>query len=291
MIADYTNNPQLFERCINLIDEVFPGCKEFALQGIKYKASWPDGSIPFIVEKDGEIIAHAGVWPLTFMLNGKEHQTASIHGVCVKPEHRGKGYYKQLMQEVMQYVDNHYDSSILFTVKPYLYKSYFYKAMLPEYDFMVSDKIRFNPKNSDLRILSLENSDDLNLVHQLLSNRVPLSNQLSVIHKNGNALFVLNTLHKSLHYSEKLNTIIIFEIINNTLYIKEVVSQKQHQFSDIIELIPTPFDKIILQFCPDNFLDEKDYAPILAGPECCIMVSEKFSFTGKYFRYPELYWC
>jgi hypothetical protein len=128
-------------------------------------------------------------------------------------------------------------------------------------------------------------------VHQLLSNRVPLSNQLSVMNKNGNALFVLNTLQKSLQYSEKLNALIIFEIMNNTLYIKEIVSQKQHQISDIIELIPSQFDKVILQFCPDNFLDEKDYAPILAGPECCIMVSEKFSFTGKYFRYPELYWC
>jgi GNAT superfamily N-acetyltransferase len=291
MIANYTDNPQLFERCINLINEVFPGCKEFALNGIKYKASWPEGSTPFIVEKNGEIIAHAGVWPLTLMLNGKEHRTASIHGVCVKPEHRGKGYFKQLMQEAMQYVDNHFDSSILFTVKPYLYKSYPYKAMLPEYDFVVSEKLTFKSKDSDLRILSLDNADDLNLVHQLLSHRVPLSNQLSVINKNGNALFVLNTLHEKLHYSEKLKALIIFKIVNNTLYIKEIVSQKQHQMNDIIESISGHFEKIVLQFCPDNFLDEKDYAAILAGPECCIMVSDKFSFTDKYFRFPELYWC
>lgn len=97
MIANYANNPKLFERCITLINEVFPGCKDFAYQGIKYNASWPESSIPFVVEANGEVIAHAGIWPLTFMLNGKVHRSASIHGVCVKPEHRGKGYYKQLI--------------------------------------------------------------------------------------------------------------------------------------------------------------------------------------------------
>ncbi len=291
MIASYAKDPLLFERCINLINEVFPGCKEFALNGIKYGASWPQESIPFIVEEKGEIIAHAGVWPLTFMLNGNEHHSASIHGVCVKPEHRGKGYFKQLMQETMQYVEDKFDSSVLFTTKPYLYKSYPYKAMLPEYDFVVGEKLKFNQKVSDLRILSVDNANDLNLMHDLLATRLPLSNQFSAINKNATSLFILNTLHKILHYSEKLNALLVYEIINSTLYIKEIVSPKQYQIPDILEVIPSKFDKIVLQFCPEKFLDEKDYTATLAGPECCIMVSEKFSFNAKYFRYPELYWC
>lgn len=291
MIANYADNPQLFECCIELINTVFPGCKEFALQGIKYSASWPEGSIPFIVEKEGEIIAHAGVWPLTAILNGKEHRTASIHGVCVKPEYRGQGYFKQLMQEAMQYIDKHFDSSVLFTIKPYLYKNYPYKAMLPEYDFVLNETLSIKPQKSDLRILSLDNAEDLKRVHRLLSHRVPLSNQLSLIGKNANTLFILNTLHEKLHYSEKLDAVIIFKIRNDTLYIKEIVSPKQHAMADIIENIAGDFTKIILQFCPDKFLDEKDYSPVLAGPECCIMVSEKFAFTDKYFRFPELYWC
>jgi predicted acetyltransferase len=291
MIASYANDPKLFERCINLINEVFPGCKEFALNGIKYHASWSEGSTPFIIEDKGEIIAHAGVWPLTFMLNGKEHHTASIHGVCVKPEHRGKGYFKQLMKEAIVYVNKKYDSSILFTVKPYLYKDYPYQTMLPEYDFIVSENFNIKAKNSDLRALNLETAGDLKLLHDLLTNRIPLSNQLSVMSKNANTLFVLNTLHKKIHYSEKFNVLIVFEVNNKTLYIKEIVSQKPCQITDIFALIPNEFDKIVFQFCPDKFLDEKEYTAVLAGPECCIMVSESFHFDSKYFRYPELYWC
>lgn len=69
MISDYAKEPKLFERCINLIDAIFPGCKEFALKGMQYKASWAECSTPFIIEGQGEIIAHAGVWPITVMLN------------------------------------------------------------------------------------------------------------------------------------------------------------------------------------------------------------------------------
>lgn len=290
MIADYAKDPKLFERCINLIDECFPGCKEFALNGMKYNASWPEVSRPFIIEEHGEIIAHAGVWPITLVLNGKRHQSASIHGVCVKPEHRGKGYFKQLMQEAIQYADHNFDSSLLFTEKPYLYKNYPYKIMLPEYDFVLTQNINLPSKESDLRTLSLDDPQDLNIAHHLLCTRVPLSDNFSII-DTGDTLFVLNALSKKIYYSKILNTIIMFEIKENTLYITEIISHKQRQLSEIIAIISGHFDKVILQFCPDRFLDEKDYNAKLAGPVCCILTSNQFAFKGKYFRYPELYYC
>jgi len=290
MIADYAKDPILFERCINLINEVFLGCKEFALNGMKYKASWPEVSTPFIIEEQGEIIAHAGVWPITLMLNGKKHHSASIHGVCVKPEYRGRGLFKQLMQEAMHYADHNFDSSLLFTEKPYLYNNYPYKVMLPEYDFILTQNIKSPSKKSDLRVLNLDNQNDLNIVHHLLCDRVPLSDNFSII-DTGSTLFILNTLQKQIYYSEILNTIVMFEIKGNTLYITEIISKKQHPLSEIISMIPGHFDKIILQFCPDRFLDEKYYTAKLAGPEGCVLTSNQFAFKGKYFRYPELYCC
>ena len=98
-------------------------------------------------------------------------------------------------------------------------------------------------------------------------------------------------LQKKLYYSEKLYALIVFEIINHTLYIKEIISQKQCQITDIIGLIPGEFNKVVLQFCPDKFLDEKEYEATLAAPESCMMTSKNFLFNGKYFRYPELYAC
>lgn len=299
MIGNYANNPRLFYSCLNLLDESFPGCKEFALNGMRYNAFWNKVSTPFILKEKDEIIAHVGVWPITLILNGKMHYSASIHGVCVKSSHRGKGYYQKIMQEVIQYVANNFDSSLLFTVKPYLYKKYPYKIMLPEYDFILNNKSNLyseqNSMASDLKILQWNNPDDINLINHLLSNRVSLSNQLSVVNENGNALLILNMMNKMIHYSKKLKALIIYEIRENSLYLKEIVSKKQVHIDDVIRLIlgyeKAQIDKIVIQFCPDKFLDDKEYAPVLARPECCVMTSDTFLFNSKYFRYPELYWC
>lgn len=181
MIGNYANNPRLFDSCLNLIDESFPGCKEFALKGMNYNAFWNKVSTPFILEENGEIIAHAGVWPITFILNGKEHYSASIHGVCVKSTHRGKGYFQKLMQEVQLYVTNNFDSSLLFTVKPYLYEKYPYKIMLPEYNFILNDKSNLpgelDSRASDLKLLQWNNPNDINLItnYYLIVHRYQIS--------------------------------------------------------------------------------------------------------------------
>ncbi len=288
MKANYNDDSLLFERCIHLIDEVFPGCKAFSTQGEKYGASWRKASTPFIIEEEGEIVAHAGAWPITLMLNGKIVQTASIHGVCVKPEFRGKGHFKVLMQEVIDYVNANFDFPVFFTMKPYLYKKYPYKPLLPEYDFVVNEKLIIKSKLSDLRKLDIDDAQDLKLLHYLLSNRIPLSHQLSVLNSE---LFIFSMLGKPIYYSEKLNAIIVYEIRDKTLYFKEIISQTQHHLTKFVELISESFERIVLQFCADNLLNEDEYEATLAGPECCIMGSNSFSFEGKYFRYPELYWC
>ena len=74
------------------------------------------------------------------MLNGQEHTTACFHGICVKSAFRSRGHFQRLMQEITQYVAE-YDSSIMFVTKPYLYKNYPYRMMIPEYDFAMN-----NPK-------------------------------------------------------------------------------------------------------------------------------------------------
>jgi GNAT superfamily N-acetyltransferase len=286
MLANYATDHTLFVRCINLIDSIFPGIKNVAMAGMKYNACWDKISLPFIVEENDEIIAHVGIIPFELMLNEKIRHVAAIHGICVKEVFRGKGLFKQLMREALNYIEDNFDAALLFTDKPNLYKPYHF-TVLPEYDFIIN-ACDINKIDSDLRILSLDNANNLKIMQDLLSDHLPISNQMSLV--NETTIFVLDNLNKKIYFSSKLNAIIIYEISNNTLYIKDILTKKQYRLSDIVELIPENYDKIILQFCPDKF-SEHTYTPILATPECSIMVSENFNFTGKYFRYPEPYRC
>lgn len=286
MLANYITDSTLFARCINLIDGIFPGIKNVAMTGIKYNACWDKISLPFIIEENGEIIAHIGVIPLDILLNQKKLRVAAIHGIGVKEESRGKGLFKQLIQETLIYIENNFDASLLFTDKPDLYKRYHF-TVLPEYDFIINvDSIV--KIESDLRILSLDNSYDLRIMQRLLSDHLPISNQMSLI--NETTIFVLDNLDKKIYFSKHLNILIIYEIIESNLHIKDIISQKRYKINDILALIPENFNKVTLQFCPDQFNDQT-YTPILAHPECGIMVSENFNFNGKFFRYPEPYRC
>src|ERR1700730_3744815 len=165
MLANYVADPTLFERCITLIDSIFPGIKSTAMRGIHYNACWDKVSVPFIIEHQGEIIAHLGVIPFDLMLNEKMRHVAAIHGICVKESFRGKGLFKQLMQEALKYIANNFDAAILFTDKPDLYKPYHF-SVLPEYDFILNLP-DIHKIDSDLRILSLENANDLKVIQDL----------------------------------------------------------------------------------------------------------------------------
>jgi len=286
MLANYANDPTLFKRCIRLIDSVFPGVENVAMTGMKYDACWDKISLPFIVEDNGEVIAHLGLIPLELMLNHQKRKVAAIHGICVKPEFRGRGLFKQLMREALTYIANHFSASLLFTDKPDLYHPYHF-LVLPEYDYRVNSPGLFQKKKSDLRVLELDNTHDLQIMHDLLANRLPLSKQLSLL--NESTIFTLDNLNKKIYFSAQLNAIIIYQIVDQTLYLKDIVAERHYQLNEIIEKIPENFDKIILQFCPDQF--NAPTTPVLANPECSIMVSQDFNFEGEFFRYPEPYRC
>ncbi len=285
MRAHFDTDPTLFARCMDLIDEVFPGCKQMAYDGIKYHACWNKASTPFILEDKGKVIAHVGVWPLEFLLNGKLQQSASIHGVCVKKEYRGQGLYKQLMQEALAYAKNITEFTILFTDKPDLYTHYNFK-IIPQFDFELNTKDKIISK-TDLRILKLTKAADLTLIENLLSDHIPLSNQMSLPKEKN--IFILNMLRKNIYYSPSLHVIIAYEVIDNHLYIQDIISQTQYDLPDILKLIPDRYDKIILQFCPDKFTSHS-FTPIPAKTEC-MMASDNFNFSGNAFRYPEPYHC
>jgi len=286
MLANYGTDPALFVRCMNLIDGIFPGVKGMAITAMKYNACWDKKSTPFIIEENGEIVAHLGVMPLEIMLNKKKRHVAALHGICTNEMFRGRGLFKQLMQEAMKYIENNYDSAILFTDQPSLYTPYRF-SVLPEYDFIM-DLPNMQKIASDLRLLSLDDANDLRIIHELLSTHLPLSNQISLIHEQ--TLFLLNNLTNKLFFSQQLNAVIVFEIKERCLFIKDILSQKQSSIDEIINIIPGNYEKVILQFCFDKF-NNHNYTPILAHTDGNIMVLDNFNYEGKFFRYPESYRC
>jgi GNAT superfamily N-acetyltransferase len=285
MLASYKNNASLFERCMALIDKVFPGCKAMAKRGDEYGAAWSEVSTPFIIEEGGAIIAHLGVIPIDFTLNGKAQKVAAFHGICVDPAHRGKGLFKQLMGEAFDYCAGRFDSTILFTDKPELYFSFGFKVK-EESNFVRS--IKHNCAKVDtLKILNFDDKDDLNLLKDFLNNHIPLSKHVNV---EENTLFILNMLDKPCYYSKDLGLILSYSVANEMLTLEYVMAKQKVSLEDIAALIPNKFNKVSVKFYPDMFNDS-DFTPVLADTDGKIMVLDTFEYKDSKFRYPEPFRC
>lgn len=281
MKADYAVEPALYEECLTLMESCFPGIKAIADQGRLHNAYWDKSSTPFIVRHENELIAHLGILPFDFIIQGKPYRGAAIHGVCTKEAFRRKGYFKTLMLEALSYIRQHYDFSFLFTDQPYLYELFGFKA-LTEYDFV------YNFQDTDLkptlRKLNLDHSDDLQLMQDLYLHRLPISNCFGIVKET--TVATLNAMHQPVYYIEAINALIVYQAIDECLYIKDIVTKKRCDLDLIVSAIPEKFTKVVLQFSPDNFM-QLPFNPMVATPECCIMISEEFEITCPSFRYPE----
>ncbi|MDX1901001.1 MAG: GNAT family N-acetyltransferase [Gammaproteobacteria bacterium] len=286
MYLSYEKDNTLFSKCIDLMDSIFPGIKKIAMFGMEYNARWDKISLPFVIKDKDEVIAHLGIIPMDVMLNNKHQRIAALHGICVKESHRRKGLFDALMNESMSYIHQHFDASVLFTDNYTLYKKYPFKFH-KEYNFLYkADKSK--QTTSGLRSLDIHHPSDLNLIRELITNRLSLSNKFSVM--DGFTLFILYNFNKKIFYSDEYDLIILYEIVSSNLHVKDILIKNQLPIEVIINLIPETFKQVIFEFIPDHF-HITDLEPIEAYPECGIMVSENFLFNDDYFRFPEPYRC
>lgn len=286
MIADYALDSTLYEQCLTLIDSCFPGIKAEADKGRAHNAYWDKSSTPFIVRQGQEIIAHLGLLPFDFIIQGKPYRGAAMHGICTKEEFRKKGHFKRLMKEALKFTQENYDFSFLFTDKPYLYEKYGFKT-IEEYDFVYN----FSSKEEEInkiRKIDLGNRHDLSLMQRLYLNRIPISNCFGIIKET--TVATLNLLHLPAYYIEAIDCLVVYQIKDRVLYVKDIVATKACELELVLNAIPNKFSKVILQFSPDTFLS-MPFNPIPALTDGYFMISQDFDMKCLSFRYLETQRC
>lgn len=135
-----------------------------------------------------------------------------------------------------------------------------------------------------LRKLNLAEPADLNLMHDLLLKRLPISHRFGIIKEQ--VIFTLDTLSKPIYYSDTHQVLIAYDIKDETLYLKDIVFTQPVDLHQMIALIPERYSKIVLQFCPDSFKNAT-YQPIKTMPEDFIMVSTNLDLGVSPLRFPE----
>jgi len=169
---------------------------------------------------------------------GRVYNALQIGTVMTAIDYRKKGLAHKLLNVVMEEWDHKVDFIYLFgnDLAMNLYKQ-FNMVAFDEYRYF-SDT---SPKNSigSLKKLDISKQNDLNLLIERASARVPISDGIGVSDDFHLLMFYCyKYLADKLYYIEHLNTIIVGEEVDQRFHLYDVISDKEHKMTSIISELP-----------------------------------------------------
>ena len=279
----FSEDPTLSSRLFNLLEVVFPeiGISNAAECVKKLGAPWEEASTPFMRFQDDLAITHVGVVEIPMQLMGEMVTVGGIHGVCTRPEFRRRGYYREVMQEVLDYCDKRYKTLVLTTAQPELYEPFGFRVV-QEHVFI--SKCNTLGGTHGLRSLNTNNIDDVKLLHRLLETREPVSHILGIVKEK--AVFCVNEGSNPLHYAEDLDVILCIEIENTKLKLFDLLGTKICTLEDILKRIPQALTEVEIYFSPERLNAEVQAFPHRLNGDSLLMVRGEFALFGEKFMLP-----
>jgi len=281
-IRSFYDEPNLVKHLFQLLEVVFPeiGITAAAENAKKLGAPWETASTPFIKFQDDIAITHVGVLEIPMQLMGENVTVGGIHGVCTHPEFRRRGYYREVMEEVLDYCESRYQTLVLTTSQPEFYEPFGFRVV-KEHNF--KSKCNSTGGVNGFRLLNLSDEKDIKLLHRLLSTREPVSNIVGVV--NEKSLFCVNEGRNSLYYAPDLDTIVVMEVQGTKLKLFDIVGTKIPLLMAILSRISQPIEDVEVYFSPERLDVDVEAFPHIFD-ETVLMVRGAFPAEFEKFMLP-----
>ena len=142
----------------------------------------------------GRCVANASVSALPLIVEGRLVDAMGVQSVAVRPELRGRGLFRDLMQRVLAWCDELSPLVLLTTTNPDLYHRFGFRVV-PEHRIVGAAP---PPKRGIRPARSLGLKADIALVKRSLDRRVPVSDLVGLRHHG--AMFLMNVAASQAHW-------------------------------------------------------------------------------------------
>jgi hypothetical protein len=229
------------------------------------------------------VISHVGVIELTLVVMGRTALVGSVHAVATHPDFRRRGHYRQLMEEVIRFSKDRFETLILSTENPEYYEPFGFR-IVSEHRFTVRCE---SPGGAPgMRLLDIQQSKDRDLLFRLLETREPVSRIVGVV--DDTVVFCFNEGTRPLWYAEDLDTVFCLEAHDRKLKLFDVLGTKVPNLAALLERFPEPIDEVTIYFAPDRLDVEATavpYVPEHGGPSL-LMARGPFAGEDQAFTLP-----
>jgi GNAT superfamily N-acetyltransferase len=228
-------------------------------------------SMPFgYFDRSGRCIANLSTFSMPLVINGRPVSAAGYQSGAVRPDYRGQGLYRDLMQRAFAWtVQQGFEADILLTDKPALYEPYGFKT------FAQSCFVGPAPEPAagvtPARRLATDNLSDTALIRDRLLHRIPVSERLAV--RCQWQMFLLNTCFDPaicLSYLPDDDAVVAWKSDDTTLILLDVVSNVPVSLARIFGALGADKRSVQTHFAPDQ-LDWQASPQTYAG-YCHLMI-------------------
>ncbi|MBD2776207.1 GNAT family N-acetyltransferase [Iningainema tapete] len=277
------SEPGLSSRLFNLLEIVFAeiGITGAAECARRLGAAWEEASTPFMRFQDGMLVSHVGVVEIPLQLMGERVTVAGVHAVCTHPDFRRRGYYREVMTQVLDYCDERYKAQLLTTSQPELYEPFGFRVV-KEHIFTTSCDSKGG--GNGFRLLDFTDALDVRKLHRLLETRESVSDILGVL--NEKAVFCVNEGRNPLYYAPDLDVMVVMEVEDSKLKLFDLVGTKICTLKDILARIPQPIIEVEIYFCGDRLDVDAQALPHILDGDSLLMVRGEFVPFGQKFMLP-----
>lgn len=209
---------------------------------------WKDNYIPYSVVIDGVVVSNVSVNACNMNYKGRIVKLIQLGTIMTDNDHRGKGYARALMEEVLKDYDGKVDGIYLFANDSVLefYPKFGFKEA-KEYQY--SKDVTISGECKAKGVL-LKDKIDFDRTVEILDTRKQNA-QLYMVENPGLYMFYLSQfMTENLFYIEECNSYAIAEIEDATLILHTIIGDGA--VDEVIEAFGSQVKKVVLCFTPND---------------------------------------
>ncbi|WP_428427109.1 GNAT family N-acetyltransferase [Pararhizobium sp.] len=251
---DYFSDPAAWAALVALLEDTF-GIDV----SIQDRFGGPDPtSMPFgYFDANGVCAANFSAFSMPMMIDGRLVKVAGFQSGAVRPQWRGRGLYRDLMNRAFGWCDEQgFELGLLLTDKPALYEPYGF-TILPQQKFVGAPPLETRLAGI-ARALSLGNAADIALIRRALGERTPVSSVFAVTAQA--EMFLLNGVFDPdirLTYLEQFDVVVAWKSDEASFQLLDIAGKTIPPLSAILSALDQRPDHVEVCF-PSDRLDWPD---------------------------------
>ena len=241
---NYRDNDALRASFNELVGKVFG----LSFENWYQNGFWKNNYIPYSVVIDGKVVANVSVNRCDVNYNGETKCLIQLGTVMTDPDHRGKGYARELMEKIISDYEGKVDGM-------YLFANDSVTSFYPLFGFKEDKEYQFSKEvyidNDKLvTLVPMNCKEDFDKMVSIINER-PQNAKMYMVNNSGLYMFYLSQfMTESVYYLATKDTYLIADIEDDTLILHAIIGDCDLETA--VSAFGREIKNVVLCFAPND---------------------------------------